>query len=166
MEVEKLFRRLFLIKTIKVLRNLFRKQFADIITSFSKGNIDEEKIAIYVDNFPNWFEVLENYNQKQLEAERVAEYQAVVNEKMLLAEKLKQQAQEEQTLVQEELAMTEKGYALDAKQGLAKFNKERKLKKRLEQTQQTINSLEKLIIEQTPQKRPVGRPRKNGTSPK
>ncbi len=148
-------------KTVKELRNIMRKQFSDIVISFNKLKINEDEINIYINNFPNWFEVLENFKQKQLELERVAKYKNIINEEMLLAEKLKQQAKDEQTLVQEELIMTEKGYAFDSKKGLAKFNKERKLKKRLQQTQQTIDSLDRLIVEQTPKKRPVGRPRKN-----
>ena len=57
--------------------------------------------------------------------------------------------------------MTQRGYALEPTKALAKYNKEKRLNKRIEDTKKIIDTLDKLINELAPPKRKVGRPKKN-----
>ncbi len=148
-------------KVLKQIKLLMRNEYSNIVLSVINNKITLEELTIYAENFPNYYKVLDEHN-KQVELKKHQErYKAVVNEKQLLAEKLKKQAEEEQLLIQEELHATETDNALEPLKALKKYNRLRKLNTRLQQNQKTIDTLNTLEEELSPKKRPVGRPRKS-----
>lgn len=146
-------------KTLKDVREWFRKQYAGLVTGFESGNIKEEELAVYLENAPNYFAVIDLAKKNAIEQARLEHYKEVVNNKQAPATKLLDKAREEKQLVYEEYRMTESGQALDKVKGLRKYNKLRRLEKRINQLNTTIENLEKLEYEQI-QKRKPGRPKK------
>ena len=151
-------------KTIlKHLQLRFRQEFSKIVEEFSNCNIDIEDLEIYIDNFPSFYAVMDDYNKNIAEDERKEIYKKIINPENNLVYKFKSQAEQELALIKEELTMTERGYALEPTKAISKYNKERRLKKRIEDTEKTLQALDKLNNELAPPKRKVGRPRKNET---
>lgn len=149
-------------KTIlKHLQVKFRQEFSKIVEDFSKCYITNEDLEIYIENFPSYYKVIDNYNKSLEDEERKANYKKIINPENNLVYKFKSQAEEELALIKEELTMTERGYALEPTKAISKYNKERRLKKRIEDTEKTLQALDKLNNELAPPKRKVGRPRKN-----
>ena len=150
-------------KTLKEIREAFRKQYSQIVTNFSYKKISEDDLKIFLDNFPNYFSVIELAKAKEKEKARVEHYKKVVDNKELLSIQLKSQAEDVLQLLEEEKFMTEQGYALEPEKGLRKYNKLRRLDKRISETQATIETLSELTKEIETPKRKVGRPKKNKT---
>ena len=146
---------------LKELRTVFRNEYANIVREYHTNKLDDEQIDIYINNFPNIFAVLSRYDAESSESERQERYKSTIHNDTTLASKFRDKAKEELALIQEELTMTQRGYALEPTKALAKYNKEKRLNKRIEETQKTIDTLDKLIIELAPPKRKVGRPKKN-----
>ena len=146
---------------ISTLRNVFRNEYANIVREYKLNKLDDEDIDIYINNFPNIFAVLSQYDAKTSEEERKEKYKATIHKDTTLASIFKDKAKDELTIIKEELSMTEKGLALEPTKALTKYNKIKQLNKRIEDTQKTIDTLDKLINELAPPKRKVGRPKKN-----
>lgn len=146
---------------IKELRTVLRNEYAHIVREYNANKLDDEQIEIYINNFPNIFVVLAQYSAETSEEERKERYKSTIHNDTSLASIFRDRAKEELALIQEELTMTQRGYALEPAKALSKHNKEKRLSKRIEDTQKTIETLDKLITELAPPKRKVGRPRKN-----
>ena len=131
---------------INDLRTLFRKEYANIVREYNSNKLDDEQIDIYVNNFPNIFAVLSQYNEATDEEERKERYKSTIHKDTTLASIFKDKAKDELAIITK---------------ALTKHNKIKQLNKRIEDTQKTIDTLDKLIVELTPQKRKVGRPKKN-----
>jgi len=148
------------------LQLVFRREFAKIVSEYNKMHIDDEELEIYIDNFPTYYTVIDSYNNTVAEDERKENYKRIINPDNNLVNKFKSQAEQELALIKEELSMTERGYALEPTKAISKYNKERRLKKRIEDTEKTLQALDKLNNELAPPKRKVGRPRKNDNQEK
>ena len=146
---------------INDLRTVFRNEYANIVREYNSNKLNDEQIDIYVNNFPNIFAVLSQYDAELSEEERKERYKSTIHKDATLASIFRDKAKDELALIKEELAMTERGYALEPSKALAKYNKEKRLQKRIEDTEKTIDTLDKLIVELAPTKRKVGRPKKN-----
>ena len=146
---------------ITTLRTLFRTEFANIVREYNSNKLDDEQIDIYINNFPNIFAVLSKYKAQISEEQRQAQYKSTIHNDISLANIFRDKAKEELAVIKEELTMTQRGFALEPTKALAKYNKEKRLTKRIEDTQKTIDTLDKLITELAPPKRKVGRPKKN-----
>ena len=146
---------------IITLRNVFRNEYANIVREYKLNKLDDEQIDIYINNFPNIFAVLSKYKAQISEEERQAQYKSTIHNDTSLANIFRDKAKEELAVIKEELTMTQRGYALEPTKALAKYNKEKRLNKRIEDTKKIIDTLDKLINELAPPKRKVGRPKKN-----
>lgn len=146
---------------IKELRTVMRIEYARIVREYSTNKLDDEQLEIYINNFPNIFTVLAQYDAETSEEARQERYKSTIHNDVSLASIFRDKAKEELALIQEELTMTQRGYALEPTKALSKYNKEKRLNKRIEDTQKTIETLDKLIVELAPPKRKVGRPKKN-----
>lgn len=146
---------------IRSLRTIFRTEFAQIVSEYNSNKLDDEDIDIYINNFPNIFAVLSQYDAKTSEEERKEKYKSTIHNDTSLANIFRDKAKEELAVIKEELTMTQRGYALEPTKALAKYNKEKRLNKRIEDTKKIIDTLDKLINELAPPKRKVGRPKKN-----
>ena len=146
---------------IRSLRTAFRNEYANIVREYNSNKLDDEQIDIYVNNFPNIFAVLSKYKAQINEEERQAQYKSTIHNDTSLANIFRDKAKEELAVIKEELTMTQRGYALEPTKALAKYNKEKRLNKRIEDTKKIIDTLDKLINELAPPKRKVGRPKKN-----
>lgn len=148
-------------KLINELRAVFRNEFARVVRDYTNSKLMDDDLQTYMDNFPTYFVVLDSVKKKCTEEERKKKYKQTVNAEFALVQQFRTQASEELALLKEELQMTERGYALEPAKAITKYNKERRLNKRIEDTQKTIDTLDKLIQELAPPKRKVGRPRKS-----
>ena len=146
---------------LKDLRTIFRTEFAKIVDEYNSNKLDEEQIEIYINTFPTIFAILSQYDAELVEEERKEKYKATIHKDTTLASIFKDKAKDELAIIKEELSMTEKGFALEPTKALSKHNKIKQLNKRIEDTQKTIDTLDKLITELAPAKRKVGRPKKN-----
>lgn len=146
---------------INDLRTVFRNEYANIVREYNANKLDDQQIDIYVNNFPNIFAVLSQYDEATSEEERKERYKSTIHKDTTLASIFKDKAKDELAIIKEELSMTEKGLALEPTKALTKHNKIKQLNKRIEDTQKTIDTLDKLITELAPTKRKVGRPKKN-----
>ena len=147
-------------KTIKALKKVFSNQYELIVSQLHSKKITEEDVATYVANFPVWLKVLEEAKENKARQEHEQRYKETISTEQTVADKLKEEAQNELTLLIEELDMTEKGYAFEPAKRITKFNKMRRISKKIEQAERTIAMLDELGKEYAPPKRPVGRPRK------
>ena len=146
---------------IKELQTVFRNEFARVVRDFGHSKLTDDDLQTYIDNFPAYYVVLDSVHKECVEEERKSKYKQTINAESPLVQQFRARAGEELTLLKEELQMTERGFALEPTKAITKYNKERRLNKRIEDTQKTIDTLDKLIIELAPPKRKVGRPKKN-----
>lgn len=150
-------------KIIRQLKNCFSKQFTGLVRGIYSGIFSPEDINIYIDNIPNYYEVMDNYKQEQERQKHKKEYEDTIQEKNTLPAELKEQADKVIQLLSEEIDMTNKGYAYEEKKGLEKYNKIRKLEIKKAQAQKTSEILDALAKEYTPKKKGPGRTRKDGS---
>ena len=151
-------------KIIKQLKKKIAQQFTDFVRSLYSGKISEESAQIYLDNMPNYFEVLDAYKEKQARDAHEKSYKEIIgNKDKILADELKKKAEEVVALLNEEIDMTERNYSFENKKGLEKYNKLRKLAQQKQQAETTCVILGELVKKFTPEKRGPGRTRKDGS---
>lgn len=146
---------------IKELQAVFRSEFARVVRDYRHNKLMDDDLQTYIDNFPTYLVVIDSVNKATAEQTRKEKYKQTVNTEFTLVQQFRERAVDELSLLQEELQMTERGYALEPTKAITKYNKERRLNKRIEDTQKTIDTLDRLIVELVPPKRKVGRPRKD-----
>lgn len=147
-------------RILKELQTWFRKEYSGLVEAYQNNKLTEEDLQHYLETVPNSFEVLDNYKKNQERNTHIENYKKVVKNDVVLAEQLKEQASNTLKLLIEELEMTSKDQALEPTKALNKYNKMRKLEKKIDEAYKTIDMLESLIEELQPPKRKPGRPKK------
>lgn len=147
-------------EVLKKLQSWFRKEYSSLVEAFQEKKLTAEDIEHYLESVPNSFEVLDNYKKDQMRKQHIENYKQVINNKTVLAEQLKEQAENTLKLLNEELDMTSKDQALEPTKAINKFNKMRRLEKKIEETEITIDVLKQTAEQLAPPKRKPGRPKK------
>lgn len=148
------------LQAIKHLKGVYSRQFAEIVDKVQKDKICIEDLEIYINQFPTFDKIILDYKNKQAQYQRQLEFEKIVKLDKPVAEKYLQDCQKQLKMVTEALN-NEKNRKVYSESGIESKNKKICcLEHKIEDIKYTILCLQDNLKNQTPLKRPVGRPKK------
>lgn len=142
-----------------LLRDYYRKSFAQVCVYLKTNYIAVDSVDIYINNALPFITVLEQYKQKK-ERELAKKDKPIIDLEKPIASEFLVKAQNNLLLLNEELEETQRTPAVTPTDVLIKNNKIAKLQKNIENTELTIATQEQILKQIMPPKRKPGRPRK------
>ena len=142
-----------------LLREFYRKSFAQVCVYLKTNYIAVDSVDIYINNALPFIAVLEQYKQKK-ERELAKKDKPIIDLEKPLASDFLNKARDTLLLLQEEIAEVQRTPALTPVDAVSKNNKLAKLQKNIENIELTILAQEQILKQIMPPKRKVGRPKK------
>lgn len=146
-----------------LLREYYRKSFAQVCLYLKTNYIAVDSVDIYINNALPFIAVLEQYKQKQ---EKAKKDKPIINLEKPLASNFLDKSRETLLLLQEEFAEAQRTPALTPTDVVLKNNKLAKLQKNIDNINLTISAQEQILKQIMPPKRKPGRPKKSETKGK
>ena len=141
-----------------LLREYYRKSFAQVCLYLKTNYIAVDSVDIYINNALPFIAVLEQYKQKQ---EKAKKDKPIINLEKPLASNFLDKSRETLLLLQEEFAEVQQTPALTPTDVVLKNNKLAKLQKNIDNINLTISAQEQILKQIMPPKRKPGRPKKS-----
>ena len=149
---------------MKQIREHFNKRYNDIINYLEYDNdkeLHEQDVMLLLEYEPFFIDEINNIKQQLLLDKQEAEYQERVNDKVSPVEHMLEYLQEDLILNNEELNRLQNIKAKTKSQINQKDKKISRVNARIKEVEKSISKVQELISEMQPEKRKVGRPKKN-----
>lgn len=149
---------------MKQIREHFNKRYNDIINYLEYDNdkeLHEQDVMLLIEYEPFFIDEINNIKQQLLLDKQEAEYQERVNDKVSPVEHMLEYLQEDLILNKEELNRLQNIKAKTKSQINQKDKKISRVNARIKEVEKSISKVQELISEMQPEKRKVGRPKKN-----
>lgn len=148
-----------------LLREYYRKSFAQVCLYLKTNYIAVDSVDIYINNAQPFIAVLEQYKQKK-EREITKKDKPIINLEKPLASDFLDKSRETLLLLEEELNEVQRTPAVTPTDVVLKNNKLAKLQKNIDNINLTILAQEQILKQIMPPKRKPGRPKKSETKGK
>lgn len=148
---------------IKILRENMLEWYRQIAEQFIDDKINEEQIAIYIENAPCVQAVVDDYKRNAREQEHARKYKQTLNDKKPIAENYLKDAEQKLKILQDAKIRLERKRASAPEKISEKLNELARLNAAIENCEKSIVGLKNIIIQTKPEnkeKRPRGRPKK------
>ena len=152
------------IKLIKALREQMLAWYQQIAEQIIEEKLNEEQIAIFIENAPCVQAVVDEYNRNIREQEHAREYKQTLNNKKPIAETYLKDAELKLKILKDAKIRLERKKVSAPEKITEKLNELARLNTAIENCEKSIDGLKKIITKTKPEnkeKRPRGRPKKN-----